>query len=152
MRNLNHVFGIQGNIFDTKCAAIVNPVNCKGAMGKGLALQFKNRFPEMYQEYRRRCFSREVKIGSLDLHYLNDNQNLIINFPTKDDWRNPSKKEYLIQGLQAFIDCYQELGVTSFAFPMLGVGYGGLDFDYVLNLMLYAFSHCEGVRIEIWKL
>lgn len=95
---------------------------------------------------------REVKIGSLDLHYLNDNQNLIINFPTKDDWRNPSKKEYLIQGLQTFIDTYQELGVTSFAFPMLGVGCGGLDFDVVLNLMLDAFSYSEGVRIEIWKL
>ena len=139
-----------GNIFDTNCAGIVNPVNCVGAMGAGLALQFKNFYPQMFAEYRRRCRLDQVVIGGLDLHYLNNGQQVIINFPTKLHWRHPSKMEYLVAGLQTFVACYKHLGVDSVAFPLLGVGRGGLPENEVIALMEDYLSQCD-IDIEIWK-
>lgn len=138
-----------GNIFDTNCAGIVNPVNCVGVMGAGLALQFKNFYPQMFAEYKRRCNLSQVKIGDLDLHYLN-NEQVIINFPTKLHWRDPSKMEYLVAGLAMFATYYNLIGVDSVAFPLLGVGNGGLPEDEVVLLMESYLSQCN-IDIEIWK-
>lgn len=138
-----------GNIFDTRCLAIVNPINCVGAMGAGLALQFKGFYPEMYKEYKLRCNRGEVKIGSLDLHWINERQ-VIVNFPTKNHWRYSSKIEYLQQGLETFCNSYKDLQISSIAFPLLGVGKGGLSEDIVIPLMVEYLSRCD-IHIEIWK-
>lgn len=139
-----------GNIFDTNCVGIVNPVNCVGVMGAGLALQFKNFYPQMFAEYKKRCYLNQLVIGDLDLHYLNDGQQVIINFPTKLHWRNPSKMEYLVAGLETFATYYRYIGVDSVAFPLLGVGRGGLPENEVVPLMESYLSQCN-IHIEIWK-
>lgn len=84
-----------GNIFDTKCSTIVNTINCVGVMGKGIALEFKKRYPEMFIDYVNRCKNREVKTGEPYVFY-NENCTKIINFPTKDNWRSPSRLSYII--------------------------------------------------------
>jgi O-acetyl-ADP-ribose deacetylase (regulator of RNase III) len=139
-----------GNIFDTSCCGIVNPVNCVGVMGAGLALQFKNFYPRMFSEYKQFCKNNQVVVGRLNLHYLNAGQQVIINFPTKVHWRNPSKMEYLVAGLQTFVASYKDLGVDSVAFPLLGVGNGGLAEDDVVPVMVAWLSQCD-IGIEIWR-
>lgn len=78
-----------GNIFESDCETIVNPINCVGVMGKGLALEFKKRYPRMYEDYVARCKASMVKIGEPYLY--KDADKNILNFPTKYHWRNPSK-------------------------------------------------------------
>ncbi len=116
---------IKGDIFESECEAIVNTVNCYGKMGKGLALEFKNRYPEMFLVYKRACDEGRVKVGKMHI-WKN-----IINFPTKDHWRNPSKMEYITSGLQDLVEVIKEKGVKSIAIPPLGCGLGGLNFYLV---------------------
>ena len=80
---------IKGNIFNSKAMAVVNTVNCVGAMGKGIALDFKLRFPEMFKEYQKICFHRMLKPGQI-LPYTKTKP-IILNFAIKDDWKDPSK-------------------------------------------------------------
>lgn len=120
---------IKGDIFDSPAQTIVNPVNCKGVMGAGLAKQFKERYPYMYYTYRKACDANLLKPGKLMLHRAEDHW--ILNFPTKDDWRNTSEIRYIESGLQKFVQTYQAHGITSVAFPPLGCGLGGLDFSLV---------------------
>ena len=77
-----------GDIFETKCSTIVNTVNCVGVMGKGIALEFKKRYPEMFLDYVKRCNRNEVKTGTPYV-YTNDDGFKILNFPTKDHWQSP---------------------------------------------------------------
>ncbi|MHA1677011.1 MAG: macro domain-containing protein, partial [Candidatus Njordarchaeales archaeon] len=95
------------SIFNIEADAVVNTVNCKGVMGKGLALEFKKRFPEMYKEYRRKCEEGEIRIGYIHLYEIRQKRidspfKFILNFPTKKDWRHKSKTEYIEEGLKYF--------------------------------------------------
>lgn len=119
-----------GNIFDSKCSTLVNTVNCVGVMGKGIALEFKKRYPEMFREYQVLCKDGKVKPGQPYL-YRDASGISILNFPTKDHWRFPSKFSYVCDGLDWFAKYYQELGITSIAFPALGCGNGGLKWEDV---------------------
>lgn len=119
-----------GNIFDSKCSTLVNTVNCVGVMGKGIALEFRNRYPDMFSEYQMLCKAGKVKPGHPYL-YRDMNGISILNFPTKDNWRSPSKFSYIDDGLNWFRESYQELGITSVAFPPLGCGNGGLKWEDV---------------------
>ena len=122
-----------GNIFDTKCQTIVCTVNCMGVWGKGIALECKKRFPKAYQRHRYFCKQGLIKPGIL---YINrDYEKWILCFPTKEHWINPSKPEYLILGLDKFIDTWREQGITSIAWPLLGASNGKLNPDYVRDLM-----------------
>lgn len=123
-----------GNIFESECETIVNPINCVGVMGKGLALEFKKRYPKMYKDYVARCNANMVKTGQPYLYKSSDKN--ILNFPTKYHWRNPSKLEYVTKGLDWFVDNYQELGIKSIAFVPLGCGLGGLDWNIVKREMI----------------
>ena len=98
---------ISGNIFNTKAMAVVNTVNCVGAMGKGIALDFKLRFPEMFKEYQRICFQHLLKPGQI-LPYKKSNP-IILNFAIKDDWKDPSKVEWIEETLQKFVDNYKKI-------------------------------------------
>ena len=124
---------IEGNIFDSPAQVIVNPVNTVGVMGKGIALSFKQRYPEMFQRYKVICEKHQLTIGKLMLFYEADHWLLL--FPTKENWRNPSKLEYIEKGLMKFVSTYAEKGINSIAFPCLGCGNGELNWNDVKPLM-----------------
>ena len=123
----------KGDIFGSKAQVIVNTVNCKGVMGKGLALAFKQRYPEMFPVYQQECKTDKLRIGRPSL-YRRSNP-WILNFPTKNEWKFPSKIEYLEKGLVYFLDNYKKAGITSIAFPKLGAQNGKLSWDEVGPLM-----------------
>jgi O-acetyl-ADP-ribose deacetylase (regulator of RNase III) len=139
---------ISGNIFNTKAMAVVNTVNCVGAMGKGIALDFKLRFPEMFKEYQRICFQHMLKPGQI-LPYKKSNP-IILNFAIKDDWKDPSKIEWIEETLQKFVDNYKKLGITSIAFPWMGAMNGGLPIDVIKGLTRKYLSDLEDIDIEIY--
>lgn len=124
---------VEGNIFGSPSKIIVNPVNTVGVMGKGIALEYKKRYPEMFIQYRSLCEKGLLDIGKLCLWKKSDKW--ILLFPTKKHWRDPSKLEYIEQGLIRFVDNWDKLGADSIAFPRLGCGNGGLDWNIVKPLM-----------------
>jgi O-acetyl-ADP-ribose deacetylase (regulator of RNase III)/uncharacterized protein YwgA len=134
-----------GDIFESKCLTIVNTVNCVGVMGKGIALEFKKRYPEMFMDYVKKCNSGQVRTGQ---PYIYDNGDgmKILNFPTKDHWRSPSRLSYVIEGLDWFIENYEKYGITSIAFPPLGCGNGGLTWEIVGPIM---YKKLKDLPIEI---
>lgn len=136
-----------GNIFTTKCQTIVNTVNCVGVMGAGIAYEFRLRENDMFSKYQELCKNKNLDIGILWI-YRAQNFN-ILNFPTKYDWKFPSKKEYLERGLQKFVSTYRQKGVTSIAFPLLGADRGGINPDESLHIMTKYLSQCD-IDVEIW--
>ena len=120
-------------VFKSPAQVIVNTVNTVGVMGKGIALEFKKRYPDMFQAYRDICDRRKLKTGSLMLYYEPDHWVLL--FPTKENWRNPSRMEYIEAGLAKFCRTYAEKGITSVAFPKLGCGNGELNWSEVQPVM-----------------
>ncbi len=137
-----------GDMFESKAKTLVNTINCVGVMGKGVALEFKNRYPNMFKDYVDRCKSKSVKPG-VPYYYADLLGTSIINFPTKDDWRSQSDINYVINGLKWFIDNYEELGITSVAFPPLGCGNGGLLWEDVGPIMYKALSPLP-IEIEVY--
>ena len=137
-----------GNLFESKCSTIVNTVNCVGVMGKGIALDFKKRYPEMFMEYVLKCNRGEVRPG-LPYVYQNDDGTSILNFPTKDHWRSPSRLSYVIDGLDWFIENYKKYNIESIAFPPLGCGNGGLSWD-VVGPIMYQKLNSLPIQVEIY--
>jgi O-acetyl-ADP-ribose deacetylase (regulator of RNase III) len=131
----------KGDIFDSNTQVIVNTVNCKGVMGKGLALAFKQRYPEMFPVYQQECKTGKLRIGRPSLYQASTPW--ILNFPTKDHWRPPSKIEYLEKGLEYFIKHYKKAGIQSIAFPKLGAQNGKLSWDEVGPLMAKYLSQVD---------
>ena len=117
-------------------------------MGKGIALEYKKRFPDMFLRYKELCGKKLIRPGILWL-YKADNK-WILNFPTKDHWKNPSKIEYLESGLTKFLNTYKNKGITSIAFPLLGASNGGIDPDVSLEVMKKYLSQCD-IEVEIYK-
>ena len=130
---MSNIHYLTGDIFTSNAQVIVNPVNCKGHMGRGLALIFKQRYPEMFAVYRQECDTGQLRIGHPTLY--RDSTPWILNFPTKDDWRLPSKLEYIETSLHYFVDNYKRASITSIAFPKLGTLNGKLSWDKVGPLM-----------------
>lgn len=142
----------EGNILNADAEALVNTVNTVGVMGKGVALQFKQAFPENYNAYRAACESGEVQIGRMFVH---DNRNLgshrfIINFPTKRHWRAKSRISDIRSGLDGLVATIQELGIGSIAVPALGCGNGGLDWSAVRPLIYLAFDQLPDVEVVLF--
>ena len=137
-----------GDIFDSSCKTLVNTVNCVGAMGKGVALDFKKRYPEMYEEYRNLCEDKQIKPGQPYL-YQELTGVSILNFPTKDHWRSPARLSYIRDGLDWFRNHFEELGIESIAFPPLGCGNGGLRWEDV-GPELYDKLHDLPIKIEVY--
>jgi O-acetyl-ADP-ribose deacetylase (regulator of RNase III) len=139
---------ISGNIFTSKCQTIVNTINCVGVMGAGIALECRLRYPEMYENYIKLCNENKIDIGLLWIFKSSDRW--ILNFPTKKDWKYPSKKEYLHAGLNKFINTYHERGITSIAFPLLGADKGGIPQEESLNIMT-SYLNKANIEIEIYR-
>lgn len=141
---------LTGNILDSTAQALVNTVNTVGVMGKGIALQFKNQFPNNYKIYRETCDNNELKIGELlitEEESLLSGKKIIVNFPTKKHWRYPSEYEYIEKGLDALVNVIQEKKIESIAIPPLGSGNGGLDWSVVRELIE---SKLQGLDCKIF--
>lgn len=121
------VLYVKGNLFHSPAQVLVNTVNTVGVMGKGVALEFRRLFPEMYNQYRDLCERGAFRVGQLWLY--RSPRKWVLNFPTKQHWRAPSRVEYIEAGLQKFVEVYAGWGIHSIAFPPLGCGNGQLDFD-----------------------
>ncbi|MCK9444106.1 MAG: macro domain-containing protein [Tissierellaceae bacterium] len=124
---------IRGDLFSSPAQVLVNTVNTVGVMGKGIALEFKKRYPEMFNLYQSKCDDKSFGIGKLLL--WKKDEKWILLFPTKKHWRSPSKIADIEQGLEKFVQSYEKLGIESIAFPKLGCGNGGLDWEEVRPLM-----------------
>ena len=125
---------VRGNLFESPAKVLVNTVNTVGVMGKGIALTFKQAFPEMFRRYQVLCERKQLDIGNLWLYKTT--HKWVLNFPTKRHWRNPSRLEYIEAGLAKFVETYAEHGITSIAFPELGCGNGELAWSEVMPLMV----------------
>lgn len=126
-----------GDILREDVEAIVNTVNCVGIMGRGLALQFKNKFPQNFKDYQLACTNKEVQLGKMFVHQTGQliNPKYIINFPTKGHWKQNSKIEDISNGLDDLITIIEKYSIKSIAIPPLGSGLGGLDWNQVKKLI-----------------
>lgn len=147
---MNEIKFIKGNIFTSKAQTLVNTVNCMGVMGAGIALEFKYRYPAMFEQYTKYCEEKYIQIGKLWIYNVPETNAKVLNFPTKFNWKQPSKYEYLEKGLSKFVETYKERGITSIAFPLLGALNGGLEPEKVIILMEKYLSVCE-IPIEIYE-
>jgi len=134
----------KGNIFTSNCDTVVNTVNCVGVMGAGIALECRLRYPEMYKKYKDLCHKDLIQVGKLWI-YKTDKK-WILNFPTKKDWKHSSKIEFIEAGLIKFVRTYKEKKIKSIAFPILGADKGGLDPEFVIQLMK---KHLDPLPINI---
>jgi len=127
----------KGNILESNAQAIVNPVNTVGVMGKGLALQIRESFPNVYDIYRNACKLGKVQIGKMFVVStgLDSYPEYIINFPTKKHWKEKSKLQYIQQGLDDLIKVIQQRNIHSIALPAIGCGLGGLDWNVVYEVI-----------------
>ena len=141
---------IRGNLFESTSQTLVNTVNCYGVMGRGIALEFKNRFPEMFELYSEFCEKGNIKPGILQI--WNKSNPWVLNFPTKKHWRNPSKIEYIEAGLQKFTENYLEKGISSIAFPQLGCSLGGLQWEKEVKPLMYHYLEpLNNLDVEIYE-
>jgi O-acetyl-ADP-ribose deacetylase (regulator of RNase III) len=140
------------DIRDSSAEAIVNPVNVKGVMGKGLALQMKERWPEMFKAYKSAHDRGELQIGRMHVwvNKASEGPRYIINFPTKEEWGKPSKIEYIDKGLDALKKELGRLGVKSVAIPKLGSGLGGLNWADVDARINAALGNVAGLRVDVY--
>lgn len=144
---------VQGNLFDAPVQALVNPVNTVGTMGKGLALEFKRRFPEIMGAYLDTRSSGALRIGTvLTVDRGTDaSPRWIIHLPTKQHWRHPSKLEFVESGLHALVEALYTHQVQSVAVPALGCGLGGLDWLEVRPLIEAILVPLEGVNVWVFE-
>jgi len=143
----------QGDLLKADVDAIVNTVNCVGVMGKGIALQFKQKWPENFKAYERACKREEVVPGKM---FIYDSGGLvrphfIINFPTKKHWRGKSKLEYVTHGLDDLANQIERLGIKSIAVPPLGCGNGGLDWNVVHQLIVEKLESLPDLEVHLFE-
>ena len=132
-----------GNIFNAQTDAIVNPVNCVGVMGAGLAKVFKQKFPSNFATYKQAC-DEGLQPGELIISEANGNTpRYIINLPTKDHWRDPSEWQYIQKGLVSLKEQSLDMGITSLAMPALGCGLGGLEFEMLVPMVKDIFLNVD---------
>src|SRR5680860_321299 len=137
-----------GNLLESDAQTLVNTVNCVGVMGKGIALQFKKRFPQMYADYEIRCKRDEVRLGEpYVFRQLLGPQ--IVNFPTKGHWRSLAKLSDIVEGLAFLETHYKSWGVTSIAVPPLGCGNGQLEWN-VVGRTLYRHLERFDIPVELY--
>lgn len=142
-----------GDIFQCKADALVNAVNCVGVMGAGLALQFKNKYPENFEAYKAACKRSEVKPGRMFVFETGQATppRFIINFPTKNHWRKKSYLPYIDQGLIDLVRVLHDKGIRSVAIPALGVGLGGLDWNEVRPRIEHAMESMTDAHVLIFE-
>lgn len=141
-----------GNLLAADVEALVNTVNCKGIMGKGVALQFKEAYPKYYEKYRVECETGKFQPGMVWPYETQQllNPRYIINFATKGHWKGNSKLEYIYRGLPTLVDLVKQKQIKSIAIPALGCGYGGLNWNEVRPLIEQAFVDLPDVEVKLY--
>jgi len=142
----------EGDILRDESEAIVNTVNCVGVMGRGIALQFRNAYPENFKAYEKACQREEVQPGKMFVFATGEltNPRYIINFPTKRHWRGKSRMEDIDAGLKALVEVLQEKKIRSIAIPPLGSGLGGLNWAEVKPRIEAALALLDDVKVSIY--
>ncbi len=141
---------IKGNILESNAQALINTVNTVGIMGKGIALQFKKAYLSNFKAYAEACKRKEIDVGKLFVTHdsnLSSGEKMIINFPTKKDWRKPSEYSYIESGLDNLVKIIEEEQIKSVAIPPLGAGSGGLEWEKVKKIIEQKLSY---LNIEIF--
>lgn len=139
---------VSGNIFESPAQVLTNTVNCVGVMGKGLALEFKAKFPAMFEDYQTRCNNQKVKPGE---PYLWENDRVqILNFPTKRHWKEKSRLEDIEDGLRYLVGHYEEMGIYTLALPALGCANGGLRWDDVKTLIVKYLNDLPDLEVFVY--
>jgi len=139
-----------GDILKARSMAVVNPVNCQGVMGRGLAALFKKKYPDMYSAYVSAFYKGKLKIGSVFAYVRKGVPKYIINVPTKDHWNKPSEFEYVQKGLDALVVFVKQHKIKSLAVPLLGCGLGGLDKKVVYRMMEKTLGELNNVDVTIY--
>jgi O-acetyl-ADP-ribose deacetylase (regulator of RNase III) len=140
---------VSGNLLRADVEALVNSVNCLGVMGKGVALEFKQAFPDNFREYAKACKLGQVMPGRMHVFETGrPSPRLIINFPTKQDWRQKAKLEYVEAGLEDLVKVLEDHEIRSVAIPPLGCGLGGLDWTVVRPMIEAALIRLP--RLDAW--
>jgi len=139
---------LMGDILKSNAQTLVNTVNCVGIMGKGIALEFKEQFPDMFNDYVARCNRNEVRLGKPYL-YKRLTPPWILNFPTKGHWRSVSRIEDIVKGLKHLFQHYKEWGITSLAVPPLGCGQGQLEWK-IVGPTLYRYLNQLDIPVELY--
>ena len=147
-----NILPTSGNLLDADTQALVNPVNCVGVMGKGLALQFKQAFPANYAAYRAAWGRGEVQPGRMFVTETGaqTGPQFLINFPTKRDWRSASRLDDIETGPTALVAEVEARDIHSLALPALGCGLGGLDWEAVGPRIVNAFVALPGIRVVLY--
>jgi O-acetyl-ADP-ribose deacetylase (regulator of RNase III) len=143
----------RGDLLKQNAEALVNAVNCVGVMGRGIALQFRQAFPENFKIYEAACKRGEVKPGEMlvfDTHQVT-NPRYIINFPTKRHWRDQSRITDIESGLEALVEEVHDRGISSIAVPALGCGLGGLKWSEVRPRIEKAFAKVPDVQVWLFE-
>lgn len=143
----------QGDILQADAEALVNTVNCVGVMGRGIALQFKKRFPENFKRYKAACDNKELTPGKMFIHDLNRlyNPRYVVNFPTKRHWKGKSRMVDIEAGLQILVEEVLKRDIHSIAIPPLGCGLGGLRWEDVRVRIEEAFQDLNEVRVLLYE-
>lgn len=145
----------KGDMFSEAVDALVNTVNCVGVMGKGVALEFKKRWPDNYKEYKKICSAKGLRPGKVFVYdtkqlFPTDGPRFLVNFPTKDHWRAKSKLDYVESGLDALVEAIENYGIKSIAIPPLGCGNGGLDWSDVKPLIIEKLENLSNVDVRVF--
>ncbi|MBI5192204.1 MAG: macro domain-containing protein [Nitrospirae bacterium] len=143
---------LTGNLLEADAEALVNTVNTVGVMGKGIALQFKQAYPDNYEAYRKACSHHEVQHGRMFVFSTRKivNPMYIINFPTKRHWKEKSRMEDIDSGLRALVEVIGNSGIRSIAIPPLGCGNGGLSWVEVKSRIESAFMELPDVNVFLF--
>ena len=143
----------RGNLLEAEVEALVNAVNTVGVMGKGIALAFKQRFPENFAAYAAACGAGEVQVGRMFVHRQTAGAfpRWIVNFPTKKHWRDPTRIEWVEAGLVALTEVIRENQIRSIALPAVGCGNGGLGWEQVRPRIEAAFSRIPDVDVLVFE-
>jgi O-acetyl-ADP-ribose deacetylase (regulator of RNase III) len=143
----------KGNLLQAEAEALVNTVNTVGVMGKGIALMFKEAFPDNFRAYERACKDGQLHVGDLLIFQRKQlgGPKWIVNFPTKKHWRNPSQLAWIEQGLAKLRNFIIDENVKSIALPPLGSGNGGLDWAKVKPIIVAALDDLSGVQVIVYE-
>jgi O-acetyl-ADP-ribose deacetylase (regulator of RNase III) len=143
----------KGNLLEANAEALVNTVNCVGVMGKGIALQFKQAFPENFTQYQKACNAELLKPGKMLTYFTGSLFGLkyIINFPTKRHWKGKSQLEDIDLGLKSLVEEVRQLEIKSIAIPPLGCGNGGLNWNDVKQRIEAAFLALPDVAVYLYE-
>ena len=139
-----------GNLLESKAQVLVNTVNCVGVMGKGIALQFKEKFPLMFEQYKKVCGTLLTKGGDIWWYRMGVSDHYILCFATKQHWKFKSKIEWIEYGLKSFVAEYKQLKIKSVAFPKLGCNNGGLDWETQVKPLMEKYLGNLKIEVEIY--